>query len=235
HRGAQDCAPENTLEAITAAYQQGLNWIEVDIQLTADHQWVVFHDDTLSRATDNAHTAYLAECTLAELRALRIFRDYRIPTLGEVLSVVWAHKGVINLEVKIDPIVESWLPLYFEKTKELLSAWPLNQQRPLISSFHHGILHQLHDAVPGQPLGFLMEGVDRDVAQWATRYAERTSINFQHNKANDNDLDFLRGLNVSRFAYTVNEWARAQHLFNFGVSGVFTDIPCTLLKQNGLE
>ncbi len=229
HRGAQDCAPENTLAAIDAAYRLGANWVEIDIQLTRDHQWVVFHDDTLERAAGNS--AYLADCTLAELQNIKIFGDHKIPTLSEVLQVVWAHKGVVNLEVKIDPIVEDWQPLFIEKTIEVVNTWPVHQSRPLISSFNHKILHHLFTTLPGQPLGFLMEDIDSELVRWCARHAERVSINFQHNRATEADFALLRHAHLSSYAYTVNDVERAAYLRQQGISGVFTDIPQSLLTQ----
>lgn len=45
HRGLSACYPENTLAALDAAIQY-TPYIEVDVQLTADHQLVLFHDRT---------------------------------------------------------------------------------------------------------------------------------------------------------------------------------------------
>jgi len=54
HRGARAFAPENTLEAIDKAAAIGADMVEVDVQLTADGQLVVVHDDTLERCSNVA-------------------------------------------------------------------------------------------------------------------------------------------------------------------------------------
>lgn len=87
HRGLHGGAiVENTLQAAEAAAQANYG-IECDIQLTADGEVVVFHDDTLERLT--AGTGLLREKTLKELREI----PYRntagnIPTLREFLSCI---------------------------------------------------------------------------------------------------------------------------------------------------
>ena len=53
HRGLDDSAPENTLAAFAAALDKGMA-IEFDVQMTADGQLVIMHDQTVDRTTDGA-------------------------------------------------------------------------------------------------------------------------------------------------------------------------------------
>ena len=52
HRGARAFAPENTIEAFDKAARLGADMVELDVQLTADGQLVVVHDDTLERCSN---------------------------------------------------------------------------------------------------------------------------------------------------------------------------------------
>lgn len=52
HRGARAYAPENTLEAFEKAARLGADMVELDVQLTADGQVVVVHDETLERCSN---------------------------------------------------------------------------------------------------------------------------------------------------------------------------------------
>lgn len=72
HRGLHDSANgaiENTLRAAEAAIAGGFA-IECDIQLSADGEAIVFHDETLERLTDA--TGPLSALTAAEIATLRI-------------------------------------------------------------------------------------------------------------------------------------------------------------------
>lgn len=89
HRGYHDASAgriENTLAAAEAALARRFA-IECDVQLTADDQVVVFHDDTLERLTTG--TGDIRQKTLAELRSVR-FRhgDTSIPTLDALIDLV---------------------------------------------------------------------------------------------------------------------------------------------------
>jgi glycerophosphoryl diester phosphodiesterase len=88
---------ENTLEAADAAAAANYG-IECDIQLTADGEPVVFHDDTLERLTVAAGPLHTR--TLAELKSIS-FRDSpgRIPTLKEFLARIAARTPLL-IELK---------------------------------------------------------------------------------------------------------------------------------------
>ena len=78
--------PENSLAAFTAAVDAGYG-IELDVQLSADGEVMVFHDASLERMT--GVKGKLCEKTLAELRELRLDgTEHGIPTFREVLEAV---------------------------------------------------------------------------------------------------------------------------------------------------
>ena len=92
HRGLHgEDIPENSLAAFRNAVSHGYG-IELDLQLSADGEVMVFHDYTLDRMT--GETGKLSDRTAEELRKLRLLRrdgtpsDETIPTLTEVLRTV---------------------------------------------------------------------------------------------------------------------------------------------------
>jgi len=99
HRGlwSPDGAPENSLAAFHAACAGGYG-IELDVQLSADGEAMVFHDDDLERMTGVA--GRLCDRTTADLAELRLKgADERIPTLGETLALV-GHQAMVHIELK---------------------------------------------------------------------------------------------------------------------------------------
>ena len=52
HREAWEYAPENTLSAVRAAAELGVNGVELDFHRTLDGVIVLLHDDTLERMLD---------------------------------------------------------------------------------------------------------------------------------------------------------------------------------------
>ena len=99
HRGlwSPDGPPENSLGAFQAACAAGYG-IELDVQITADGEAVVFHDHTLDRLT--GVEGRLSDRSLADLRELRLAgTDEVIPTLAEALVEV-GHRALVQIELK---------------------------------------------------------------------------------------------------------------------------------------
>ena len=89
HRGFfdnGDGVPENSLAAFKYAVVGGFG-IELDVQLTADGEVVVFHDYDLKRMC--GENVKLSSLTLEELRKYKLAgTNYGIPTFKEVLKLV---------------------------------------------------------------------------------------------------------------------------------------------------
>jgi glycerophosphoryl diester phosphodiesterase len=99
HRGLHDRARgiiENMPAAALAAVDGNYS-IECDIQLTADGEAMVHHDDALGRLTEGSGA--LLDMTAAELKAVR-FRDTaeRMMTLGDLCALV---KGRVPLVIEV--------------------------------------------------------------------------------------------------------------------------------------
>lgn len=87
HRGLHDKQhPENSLSAFERAIDEGYP-IELDVQLIADGTVVVFHDESLSRLTNN--DGYIKFLNKSDLDMLEL-KDSKekIPTLEETLKFV---------------------------------------------------------------------------------------------------------------------------------------------------
>ncbi len=97
HRGLHSNEiPENSLAAFEKAVAAGFG-IELDIQLSADGEVMVFHDYSLERMT--GESGKLCEKTSAELRSAVLNESSEhIPTLKEVLDTV---KGRVPLLIEL--------------------------------------------------------------------------------------------------------------------------------------
>ncbi len=103
---------ENTIPSMEAAFRAGADLVELDIQLTKDGQFAVFHDWLLDYRTDG--TGPLKEYTMAELKKLDVGYGYTsdggktfpfrgkgvglMPTLDEVLARFSHEELVLHLK-----------------------------------------------------------------------------------------------------------------------------------------
>ncbi|MGH7024468.1 MAG: glycerophosphodiester phosphodiesterase [Caulobacteraceae bacterium] len=99
HRGlwTKDGYPENSLGAFQAACAADYG-IELDVQLSADGEAMVFHDAMLERMT--GAKGRIADHTSEELGRLRLAgSEETIPTLADALAVV-GHRAMVHIEIK---------------------------------------------------------------------------------------------------------------------------------------
>ncbi len=96
HRGLHTkdkTVPENSMAAFAAAVENGYG-IELDVNLTADNQVVVFHDDGLKRLC--GIDKKIIDCTYEELQRYRLLgTQEKIPLFTDVLKLVGGKKALI--------------------------------------------------------------------------------------------------------------------------------------------
>ncbi|KAA1184383.1 glycerophosphodiester phosphodiesterase family protein [Rhizobium tropici] len=107
HRGLWSAAPENSLAALRAAAELGIDFVEIDTQATADGHLVVIHDKTLDRTTSVkgvVGASSFATVRDARLRAgaggqTALLTDERVPTLEEALEEA-RGRVFVNIDTK---------------------------------------------------------------------------------------------------------------------------------------
>lgn len=102
HRGEHHRHPENSLPAIQAAIDAGMDYVELDIRTTSDGKLILMHDATVNRMTNGKGD--VAEMTFDTIRALDLgvrfpgqFPGLQVPTFEEALAL--AKKGGIGIYV----------------------------------------------------------------------------------------------------------------------------------------
>ena len=98
HRGLHDKEiPENSLPAFENAINNGYA-IELDVQMIADGTLVVFHDESLSRVTNN--DGYLKFLNKSDLEILTLKGSKeKIPTFEETLKFINGRTPIL-IEIK---------------------------------------------------------------------------------------------------------------------------------------
>lgn len=76
HRGYRAVYPENTLIGIQAAIDAGAKYIELDIQYSADHEPVIYHDPVMQRVSGVA--SKVEDLTVEELRHIPAYEPERL-------------------------------------------------------------------------------------------------------------------------------------------------------------
>ncbi len=91
HRGALLNAPENTMKAFIRAFENGADGIECDIRVTADGEFIAFHDATTERLVGvNWH---IVKTKYAQLRHLEVSGQEPIAHLDDILKLLIKKEG----------------------------------------------------------------------------------------------------------------------------------------------
>ncbi|MCX6351210.1 MAG: glycerophosphodiester phosphodiesterase family protein [Bacteroidetes bacterium] len=107
HRGYRHIYPENTLLSLEEAFKRGDKTCEIDISITKDSHFVLFHDGYfgVDRTTDG--TGAFHDKTLSELKNLDAgsfkgyyFKGQQIPTLEEAMILAEKYDARLYLDVK---------------------------------------------------------------------------------------------------------------------------------------
>lgn len=239
HRGASAFAPEHTIASYELSKKLGVDYIEIDIQMTKDGTLVAMHDDTVDRTTNGSGPvkSYLLK-DLKKLNASKGFNETNpnnkdaahaflsVPTLEEIFN----HFGQdINYYIEIKSSKK--YPKMEEELVKLLRKHQLlgkNNGMPqtIIQSFSNNSLKKIHKLEPSIPLIQLLSYrepakiTEKDIKHWK-KYATGIAPNYEMideafiNKAKKN------GLLVH--PYTVNSKEEFEQLLDWGITGVFTD------------
>ena len=219
HRGASHAAPENTLAAIRAAIDEGADWVEIDVQETADGQVVVFHDSDFMKLAKRPLKIWQARAS--DLAAIDIgswfgpeFQQERVPTLAQVLELCRHRIGVI-VELKYyghDQRLE-------ERVAELIEAHDMTSQTMLMSLKAEGV-RKMKALRPKWKVGLLMsvstgrlDKIEADFLAVNARFASRQLVRAAHQQ----------GKPV--YVWTVNDAASISAMVGRGVDGLLTDRP----------
>lgn len=230
HRGNSAVAPQNTLAAFEAAWRADAGSIEIDVQLTADGEVVVIHDDTVDATTDG--TGALAGLDLADVLALDAgswfspaFAGQRVPTFAEVIDLLLSRPGIeLLLEVK-----GSWTTEQVRKVTEPLRAAGLTD-RVIGQSFWPETVAALAEADPGLRRGLLVFQTDADLLDRCAELGVMTCNPLGTLLLEEPDLvDRLHAAGLQVMVWTLNEPEHWEAAVRLGVDGIITDRPDRLV------
>lgn len=221
HRGLSGLERENTCAAFVAAGNRSYFGIETDIHKTKDGQFVVFHDDTALRLTNLDWV--VEECTLVELRALRlrdmdgnIRGDLVLPTLQEYIRICKKYEKTAVLELK-NPF----------QRKDIVSVVEIIRQEGWLKhtvfiSFDLGNMIHLRKLLPEQPLQFLVKELTEETKANLVKYA--LDLDIKYSGISAAQVERLHSLGRKVNVWTVDDPKIAMLLVQMGVDYITTNI-----------
>jgi glycerophosphoryl diester phosphodiesterase len=246
HRGASGYAPEHTLAAYDLALMLGADYIEQDLQLTADGVLVALHDPTLDRTArgpaENC-TGLVIEKTRAQILTCDVgswfneafpalarpeYVGLRIPTLDEVFQR-YQHRTNYYIETK-NPEEAPGMEVELLRLLEVhdFTKPAAERDQVLIQSFSPNSLTLIHQLDPSLALIQLFSGSEtsesiRGFLDLVDDYA--VGIGPSQGDVDQALVDAAHERCLHLHPYTVNNTTAMETLIARGVDGMFTNFP----------
>lgn len=254
HRGSRGTHPENCLPAFQEALAAGADYIELDIQLSADEVPIVFHDPCITSKLCRDASGKIVDgilplraMTAAEITAFdcgnvaqkkfpgqQLAPGTHISTLEETLA--WCAKSSprlgVNIEMKVEATHPELIPdtdLFTDKTMALVEKYGL-LSRTQFQSFDFRPLRYARKRFPSLRIACLFEDEADFAAEAAAIGANAVGPDFKLLTKDRIAACHSRGLKV--IPWTVNEPADWERLVAMGVDGLITDYPRKLIQAS---
>lgn len=156
HRGLNGLYPENSRRSFEEALKLDIYGLECDVNLTADGEVVVIHDQSVDRTSDG--TGEVGEMTLSQLRALNFGTaedPQQIMTLGELLKLIDASGKHLLIETKHP---SPFGPRLEEAVADVLREHGMeSDERIHLISFNPEAIERFQELLPGLETFLLLD------------------------------------------------------------------------------
>ena len=217
HRGYVEKGVENSIEALEAAAEAGVDYVEMDVLMTKDNKFIVMHDYNLKRLA--GINKKVQDMTYNELVGLPISQSghkSKIPSFEEYVKR--AKELNVKLVVELKPHggePNNYVDIFIEKVKELDIE---NNYKYM--SLDLKVMEELESKAPQLETGYI--------------------IPFQFGKFSNNNVDFFaiedfsfsntlveqaKSQNKSVYVWTINDPSLITKYLQSPANGIITDEP----------
>lgn len=218
HRGFSDGGAENTLEGLEAASRAGADLVEMDVMQTADKQFVVMHDPSLSRLAGKDEM--VKNLTLDELTQITVRDQFghegKIPSLEDYVRRAQELEMPLLIEVKSGGLDSpDRVPLLIEELDSLDALY-----NNIFHTLDNPVVSEMKQMRPDITIGYILafagvEIPDTDadfvvVEEWSATQKMQ-------------DAAYRKGLGF--FSWTVNDDYGMRDLLRRDADGMITDHP----------
>lgn len=222
HRGLSGLELENTISAFVAAGNRSYRGIETDVHVTADGHFVVYHDDSTERLSDEKlvirETDYkiLKSLTLKPQKNRTVGSDFIIPDLKDYLSICAYYGKIAVLELK-----ERMAPQHIKQIYEEVEKY-YDPEKMIFISFSLDNLKDLRAQQPNANIQYLVQSFNDDILSVLKKYNMDLDIGYWICSKEVIDICHKNGIKVN--CWTVDNPGDAERLIDYGVDYITSNI-----------
>jgi glycerophosphoryl diester phosphodiesterase len=231
HRGFRIGGDENTIAAFTRAARLGVDFIEFDVQITADGDLIVIHDGSVNRTTTGQGD--VAALSTATIRSLITKQEHqRIPLLAEVLDLIAQYPHLRPMiEIKAHGVPKPLATLLLDRHLET---------RAVVSGRYLADLQHFHAISPTTPLCLnISKSPDFPLAALKQAVKSRhlplplAMISLDQRQVSRRFIHACHSLGIQAVAWNFlplrRPVDRIRKLVGWGIDGLLVDDPATLV------
>lgn len=230
HRGNSHLAPQNTIAAFDAARRSGAHMIELDIQVLADGNAAIIHDDDVDDLTDGTGpvNSFTTE-TIKELDAgswfSPAFTGEPIPLFSDLLEFL-SEPGSPSILLEAKGV---WEEEPLKRVLDAINAADMGE-RFVFQSFAEQTVARAAELAPQIRREWLLEEWREDAIDVAyDLHVEGVNPSGLILLEHPDFVDEVHGAGLSVSTWTLNEPEQWQAARTIGVDGIITDRPAMLL------
>lgn len=223
HRGvSQKDGVQNSISALRKTTRLKPDYVEMDVQLTKDHQFVVFHDFQLAPLT--GHSGTPQSKTLAQLTKMTVHEHRQsapIASFDDYLARANQLHQKLLIEIKTPTTDNPGLVQHFlNKYQAKIEA-----HGHMVQSLNWHIVEAVKKAAPKIQTGYILpfNFIGPPISNADFYAVEMTTVNSHFIQAAHQE-------NKAVFVWTPNDQQAVQRMMYFGADGVVTD-NLTAVKQ----
>lgn len=225
HRGLSGLEKENTCPAFVAAGNRSYFGIETDIHRTADGQYVVIHDETTKRVSnekidinveENPYSA-LKDIVLPDIDGSTNRQDIKIPLLIDYLKICKKYEKKAVLELK-NHFEEKHIKEVIEIIKEVDYL-----DNMIFISFDFENCRTLRKLLPQSDIQWLLaQEITDDILNTLNKY--RLNLDSAYQAITKDVVKKVHALGLTVNCWTCNTKEIADKLIKYGVDYITTNI-----------
>jgi glycerophosphoryl diester phosphodiesterase len=247
HRGGRARRPENTIPAFEYAISQGVDVLELDMNVTKDGVLVVSHDPVLHPPVCSGPVAQanIHDLTLAQVRewdcgkiqnpgfaTQQAIPGTKMPTLDEVFNLAPKGNFQFNIETKITEKKPELAPPPDEFVRLVLAAVKAHhlESRVTLQSFDFRTLHEMKKLAPEIRRVALYSGPAKDFVEIAEE-ADANIVSPEFHLVTPEQVQAAHKAGLRVIPWTPDKPEDWDRLIAAGVDGIITDDPASLIEH----
>ncbi|MEP2031513.1 MAG: glycerophosphodiester phosphodiesterase [Paracoccaceae bacterium] len=227
HRGAAGDRPENTMASVHKAIEDGADWVEIDVQETADNQVVVVHDSDFMKLSQVDLKVW--DATMDDLANIDIgtwfdaqYAQERTPLLRDVLDAA-KGKSKVLIELKYyghDIDLENRVISIVEETDMVQDIATMSLKYPAVE--------KMKELRPDWSAGVLAATAIGNLARLNADFVAVSGASVSQSL-----IDNVHAQGKDIYVWTINDPLDMSKMMSRGVDGIITDEPA--LARHVLE